>query len=76
MEVNITPPKSIVIVAERKKTIDKVTIVEIIDNPTLKTVVAITKEVGRIVLWQDAEYDTIGQWTDADVEAKLKKLYK
>jgi hypothetical protein len=76
MEVTITPPKSITIVAERKKTIDKVSIVEITDNPTLKTVVAITKEVGRLTLWQNAEYDAIGQWTDADVQAKLKDLYK
>jgi hypothetical protein len=76
MEVNITPPKSITIVAERKKTIDKVTIVEITDNPTLKTVVVTTKEVGRIVLWKNAEYDAIGQWTDSDVQLKLKDLYK
>jgi hypothetical protein len=75
MEVNITPAKSIVIVSERKKTIDKVTILEITDYPASKKVVAITKEVGRITLWQGADYDTIGQWTDTDVQLKIKSLY-
>jgi hypothetical protein len=75
MEVNITPAKSIVIVSERRKTIEKITILEITDYPALKKVVALTKEVGRIVLWENADYDTIGQWTDTDVQLKIKSLY-
>jgi hypothetical protein len=75
MEIIINPAKEIVVVQERKKTISKVTIIEITDNSNQKSVIAFTKEVGRITLWKDAEYDSIGQWTDADVEARIKEIY-
>jgi hypothetical protein len=75
MEITINPAKDIVVVAERKKTISKLTILEITDNPNEKKVVAITKEVGRLTLWANAEYDAIGQWTDTDVEEKIHELY-
>ena len=53
----------------------KVTLEYTIDNPGKKIVYAQTREVGRIVLWRAAAYDSIGQWTDADVTNKLKELY-
>jgi hypothetical protein len=46
-----------------------------IDSPSYKTVVAYTKQVGAILLWEGAAYDAIGQWTDADVEARLLELF-
>jgi hypothetical protein len=46
-----------------------------IDNPTKKIIYAHTLEVGRIILWEGAAYDAIGQWTDNDVTNKLKELY-
>ena len=76
MEININPPKELVVVAERKKTISKITIIQIIDNPNEKSVIAFTKEVGRIILWKDTDYVTIGQWTDSDVEEKIQELYQ
>jgi len=46
------------------------------DDPIKKTVKAFTKGItGIITLWEGAAYDAIGQWTDADVIARLKQLY-
>ena len=28
-----------------------------------------------VVLWEGAAYDAVGQWTDANVEARLTELY-
>lgn len=46
-----------------------------IDNPTEKTVIAVTDTGREIVLWKGSEYDAIGQWTDADVVKRIKELY-
>lgn len=75
MEIIITPPKDVIVIQERTRTISQVTIIELIDNPTKKTVTAKTNEVGIITLWSGADYDAIGQWTDADVEARIQTIY-
>jgi len=76
MEITFTAPKDIVIVSEMKKTIEKLTITEIIDSPERKVVIAQTDELGRIKLWEGDAYDTIGQWTDTDVLNRIKEIYK
>ena len=76
MEITFSSPKEIVITPEVKKTVEKISIVQMIDNPVKKIVTANTKEAGFIVLWKDEDYDSIGQWTDKDVISKLKKMYK
>ena len=75
MEITLNKPKEIVVFAERKKTITKIEITEVIDNSKTKTITAKTTEFGTIVLWKGTEYDTIGQWTDTDVVSKIKSLY-
>ena len=75
MKIQFETPKEITIVKEKKQTLDGITIREIMDNPEMKTVVVFTNEVGVITLWKGAEYDTIGQWTDADVANKIKLLF-
>ena len=75
MEIVLKKPKEIVVFAERRKTIEKVEILEVVDSSKNKTVIAKTIEFGNIVLWKDAEYDAIGQWTDTDVMNKIKSLY-
>lgn len=75
MEITLTKPKEIVVFAERKKTISKVEISEVVDNSITKTVTAKTNEFGNVVLWKGTEYDKIGQWTDTDVVNKIKSLY-
>jgi hypothetical protein len=75
MEINFSETKNITIVAEKKKSLDKLTIEQMVDVPSRKVVVAITTELGRIRLWQGAEYDAIGQWTDSDVVNRIQSLY-
>jgi hypothetical protein len=75
MEITLSKPKEIVIFEERKKTITKVEITEVVDNSKNKIVTAKTMEFGNVVLWKGAEYDSIGQWTDTDVINKIKSLY-
>lgn len=75
MQIQFTNPTDVVVVSERKITIEKLTINELVDLPNRKMVVAKTTEVGTIVLWKDADYDAIGQWTDSDVIARIEQLY-
>jgi len=75
MEITITKPKEVVVVAEQKKTISTITIQRMVDLPNQKKVMAFTQELGQIVLWEGTAYDAIGQWTDANVTARIQELY-
>ena len=76
MEIIFDPPKNIVRVPEMRTTISTITIMEMTDSPERKSVYAMTRELGRIILWEGAAYDAIGQWTDADVENRINELYQ
>ena len=75
MEIQLSQPKDVVVIKELKKTIEKVTVLELIDNSSKKQVIANTQELGYVTLWKGADYDAIGQWTDTDVTNKLLELY-
>lgn len=75
MKITLGSPVDVVTVPEQKKTISELTIQQLIDNPNRKIVTANTVELGRIVLWEGADYDAIGQWTDADVISRINALY-
>ena len=60
----------------REVEIDKIQIHEMVDSPMRKTVWAhCNNHPTRILLWEGAAYDAIGQWTDADVTARILELY-
>ena len=47
----------------------------LIDDPQFKTVRAFIKNVGRmIVVWNNTEYDAIGDWTQEQAESKILQL--
>lgn len=52
-----------------------VTVVRMVDFPLEKQVIVFLKEIpGKaILLWEGADYDLIGQWTDDDVVARLSE---
>ena len=75
MEIVFNAPKEVVIVPKQSKTIEKITILSIQDFPARKLVQASTGEIGNIILWKDAAYDAIGQWTDVDVINRINELY-
>lgn len=75
MTITLSGPKTVVSQPAVTKTISTITIIAEIDYPILKKVVINTKELGLITLWSGTDYDAIGQWTDAEVQAKLLTLY-
>lgn len=75
MKVTLTTEKTIVVREAETKLVTELTVHSITDNPTLKKVTCVTREVGLIVLWEGAAYDAIGQWKDSDVTAKLLSIY-
>lgn len=75
MKIELNKATEVVVVTEKKISVEEITINELIDLPARKMVVAKTKEVGQVVLWKDADYDAVGQWTDSDVIARISELY-
>jgi hypothetical protein len=76
MKIDLQNPKKVVLQEEKSKTVSTLTLTRVVDLPKKKIVRAFVEEIdGPIVLWEGAAYDAIGQWTDANVEARLTELY-
>jgi hypothetical protein len=76
MQINLQNPKKVVLQEEKSKTVTTLTVARIVDLPKKKVVRAFVEELDEpVVLWEGAAYDAAGQWTDADVEARLTELY-
>jgi len=75
MIIQFDTEKEIVAVPESRITLTGINIIQLVDNPNTKQVRAFTEEVGILTLWEGDAYDTIGQWTDADVAARINELY-
>lgn len=82
-KVVLPRPKVVVLVPERTittpaktKTITEFNILSIQDFPVEKKLIVVTEELGRITLWEGADYDSIGQWTDDDLINRLTTLYQ
>lgn len=76
MKIILSSPHEEIIVPEQKKTITELTIQRMVDLPNEKIVrVFIEELIEPVILWSGDDYDEIGQWTDADVEARLVELF-
>jgi hypothetical protein len=76
MKINLSNPKKVVLQAEKSKTVSTLTVTRVVDLPKKKMVRAFVEEIdGPITLWEGATYDSIGQWTDANVQTRLTELY-
>jgi hypothetical protein len=76
MSITLNSPKKIVLQEEKSKTVSTLTVNRVVDLPKQKMVRCFIEELDdAIVLWEGAAYDAAGQWTDADVEARLIELY-
>lgn len=71
----VTIPEKIINVPANTKTLNEITIRLMVDDPIKKQVTARTNELGNFILWQNEEYDAIGQWTDQDVIDRIKEIY-
>lgn len=81
MTIKLEEKRQIVVVPAQVVTTDEILINEIRDTGT--SVIAmitplekstILAQTRTIVLWEGKEYEQIGQWTDSDVENKLKQI--
>ena len=76
MQITLTNPKKVVLQEEKSKTITSLTVNRVVDLPKQKVVRCFVEELDEpVVLWEGAAYDAAGQWTDADVTARLTALY-
>ncbi len=76
MIITLTKPVEKIIVPAEIATLTTLTIDRIVDLPQEKTVKIFIRELREfITLWEGGDYDTIGQWTNTDVEAKLNILF-
>lgn len=77
MQITLTNPKKVVLQEEKSKTVSTLTVQRVVDLPQKKVVRVFIKELDNpITLWEGEAYDAAGQWTDADVQARLLELYK
>lgn len=74
MTITLSAPKEVTVVQEVKKTVLTITVFEVTDSQESKVVRANTLELGSLVLWQGETYDSIGQWTDTDVENRILEI--
>lgn len=74
LEVNLGQEVNVVTRPVETKTVEAVTIERMVDMPADKRVFVYTHEVGELVLWEGADYDAVGQWTDQDVINRVKAL--
>lgn len=73
--INFESEKVIRRVPETVTTSTKVTIIEMIDNPGRRQVIAtMYEQPGMIVLWEGDAYDAIGNWTNEDVIARINEI--
>lgn len=74
MKITFVTPKEVIVVKEVKRTLTELTVEEITDNSSRKEVKAFTLELGMLTLWAGDQYDAIGQWTDADAQARILEI--
>lgn len=53
----------------------QIEVISVEDKQSQKKIVANTKQLGQVTLWESDSYDRIGQWTDSDVESRLIELF-
>ena len=76
MHITLNTPFNQVIVPQQSVTITGLTIQRMIDLPNEKVVRVFINELPNpIILWSGSTYDSIGQWTDADVQTRLTQIF-
>lgn len=79
-ELNLTTVNSIVVITREEVTVDtdKISIDILTDNGQSVTArISFFNSNGyskTLVLWEDQDYINIGEWTDLDVELRIKKI--
>lgn len=78
MEITLAAQKNIVVVPEQTVFSNKIQRGAVIDDEDKKIIIVFytvdRSPTNKIVLWSGAAYDAIGNWTFAEVDARLKEL--
>ena len=74
--VTLPTPKVIRKIPSSQVVVSKIEIDHFVDSPSEKVLEAYDKKIGKIVLFEGDAYDAIGNWTNEDVEKRLKEIYK
>lgn len=76
LKVDLNKENTVEIKPAETTTFSSLTVSRMVDYPTRKQVIVYVREfVDPILLWEGEKYDNIGEWTNADVEERLKELY-
>lgn len=73
--IQFNEPKVVKTVPQQNFTADKITITEMTDDPVNKKVTIRTDgQPFFLTLWEGAEYDLIGDWTNQDVIDRVNQI--
>ena len=76
LEVTLSQERTVETQAVQTAAITTFTVNRMVDLPEEKKVIIFVAELRQpITLWEGVAYDTIGDWTNADVDIRLKEIY-
>ena len=79
-ELNLSSTQQVVVVKREEETLDtdKISIDKVVDNGYMVSArISFFSSTGLsrdLVLWEGQAYINIGNWTDSDVDARIKEL--
>ena len=75
MAVSLGSTQNVVVTPAKTISLSEVNVNRWSDNPSTKKVTAFIKELNNpVVLWEGEAYDTIGDWTTAQANARLVEI--
>ena len=74
MKITFPTTKKLITQKQVSKDFNEINILYTIDAPEQKVVTTFTKELGELLVWEGAEYDNAGQWTDSDLLNKVNQI--
>ena len=79
-QLNLSSTQQVVVVKREEETLDtdKISIDKVVDNGYMVSArISFFSSTGlsrELVLWEGQDYINIGQWTDSDVDVRIKEL--
>jgi hypothetical protein len=79
-QLNLSSTQQVVVVKREEETLDtdKISIDKVVDNGYMVSArISFFSSTGlsrELVLWEGQDYINIGQWTDSDVDTRIKEL--
>lgn len=72
--ITLITPINVVIQQEQIVEFTEINIHRIVDISDRKIVFAFLEQIGELTLWEGSAYDSIGDWTQAQAEARIIEL--